>query len=276
MYCESSGTNVRSHGLAFYIFDHILLFMPRYFIELAYKGTRYSGFQIQQNALTIQAELEKAMQVYFRQAFALTGSSRTDAGVHARQNYFHFDTTLAITQDQVYNLNALLPGDIAVKRIVQVPEEAHCRFHATAREYRYYIYRQKDPFLADRAYFYPYKLEPAVLNEAAAVIKEYRDFTSFSKRNTQVKTFFCDIALAEWSTEKDGLVFHVKANRFLRGMVRGLVGTMLRVGRGNMSINGLRQVIEAKNCAGADFSAPPQGLFLETVHFPENILPVGE
>jgi tRNA pseudouridine38-40 synthase len=250
--------------------------MPRYFIELAYKGTRYSGFQIQQNALTIQAELEKAMQVYFRQPFSLTGSSRTDAGVHARQNYFHFDTALPIAQDQVYNLNALLPGDIAVKRIVQVPEEAHCRFHAIAREYRYYIYRLKDPFLADRAYFYPYKLEPAVLNEAAAVIKEYRDFTSFSKRNTQVKTFFCDIALAEWTTEKDGLVFHVKANRFLRGMVRGLVGTMLKVGRGSMSINGLRQVIEAKNCAGADFSAPPQGLFLETVHFPENILPVGE
>ena len=248
--------------------------MPRYFIELSYKGTRYSGFQVQQNALTIQAELEKAMQVFFRQPFSLTGSSRTDAGVHARQNYFHFDTDLSIQPGQVYNLNALLPGDIAVTRIVQVTDDAHARFHATAREYRYYIYQVKNPFLADRGYFYPYKLDLALLNEAAAVIREHSDFTSFSKRNTQVKTFLCQLSLAEWMEEGDCMVFHVTANRFLRGMVRGLVGTMLRVGRGHIGIAELRQIIEAKNCAGADFSAPPQGLFLETVYFPENIFTI--
>lgn len=242
--------------------------MPRYFIEVAYKGARYSGFQVQQNAVTVQAEMEKALQTLFRQPFALTGSSRTDAGVHALQNYFHFDTELVITTEQLYNVNAILPPDIVAKRIIPVADDAHCRFHATAREYRYFIYQSKNPFLNDRAYFYPYQLQLPLLNEAAAVLKEYHDFTSFSKRNTQVKTFLCNIMHAQWQWEADCLVFQVKGNRFLRGMVRGLVGTMLRVGRGQMDIAQLRQVVEARDCSQADFSVPAHGLFLVAVQYP--------
>lgn len=242
--------------------------MPRYFIEVAYKGTRYSGFQVQQNALTVQYEVEKALQTRFREPFALTGSSRTDAGVHALQNYFHFDTPLQLEAAHVYNINAILPPDIVTKRIVQVADDAHSRFHATAREYRYYIYQSKNPFLNDRAYYYPYHLQLDVLNEAAAVLKEYRDFTSFSKRNTQVKTFLCELQQAQWQQENDCLVFHVRGNRFLRGMVRGLVGTMLRVGRGYINMGQLREAVEAKDCSRADFSAPAQGLFLVAVHYP--------
>ncbi|RFM25737.1 tRNA pseudouridine(38-40) synthase TruA [Deminuibacter soli] len=242
--------------------------MPRYFIEVAYKGTRYSGFQVQQNALTIQSEVEKALHTRFRQPFALTGSSRTDAGVHALQNYFHFDSDLTLLPGQVYNLNAILPSDIVVKRIVPVADDAHSRFHATAREYRYYLYQAKNPFLNDRAYYYPYHMQLDVLNEAAAVLKEYQDFTSFSKRNTQVKTFNCTLLVSEWVQEGECLVYHVKGNRFLRGMVRGLVGTMLRVGRGYINIAGLRAAVEAKDCSRADFSAPAHGLFLKAVHYP--------
>jgi len=246
--------------------------MARYFIEVAYKGTRYSGFQVQDNADTIQSELEKAMEILFRKEFHLTGSSRTDAGVHALQNFFHFDADLVIAPEKLYNLNALLPNDIVVVNIFKVKEGAHCRFQAIAREYRYYIYQRKDPFLEDNAWFYPYQLDMCLLNSAAAVVKNYTDFTSFSKRNTQVHNFHCDIQISEWLTEKDTLVYHVKANRFLRGMVRGLVGTMLKVGRQQLSVEGFKNIIEAKDCTLADFSTPAHGLFLVAVHYQADIL----
>jgi tRNA pseudouridine38-40 synthase len=241
--------------------------MPRYFLEVTYKGTAYSGFQVQHNAVTIQSAVEKALQVLLRDPISLTGSSRTDAGVHALQNYFHFDTPLELQEKLLYNLNAILPGDIAAKSLRRVADDAHSRFHAIAREYRYYIYRHKEPFLADRAYFFPYSLDLAALNTAAAVLMEYQDFTSFSKRNTQVKTFICAIQHSFWQEEGDTIIYNVKANRFLRGMVRGLVATMLRVGRGTLTIEGFRQIIEAKDCGKADFAAPPQGLFLVKVHY---------
>lgn len=241
--------------------------MQRYFIELSYSGTAYAGFQIQENAPTIQSEVEKALAVFFKQAFSLTGSSRTDAGVHALQNYFHFDTETEIPQRVVYNINAILPPDIAVKRIFLVQQDAHCRFNAVSREYRYYVYREKDPFLRDRAYFFPYPLQLEQLNAAATLIKEHTDFTSFSKRNTQVKNFLCNIVESRWTDENNCLVYTVKANRFLRGMVRGLVGTMLQVGRGKTDIEGFRKIIESRNCAHADFSVPGHGLFLCSVNF---------
>lgn len=241
--------------------------MSRYFLELSYKGKAYAGFQIQDNALSVQEEVQKALKVYFRQSPELTGSSRTDTGVHALQNFFHFDWDGDIEEKSLYNLNALLPGDIAVRRIIRVKDEAHCRFDAIAREYKYYIYRSKDPFLQDRAYYYPYTLDLAALQEAAGVIPEYSDFTSFSKRNTQVKTFNCELTVSEWKQEPDTLIYTVKGNRFLRGMVRGLVGTMLQVGRGRKSIGEFRGIIEAKNCALADFSVPGHGLFLVEVEF---------
>ena len=245
--------------------------MLRYFIEVAYKGTKYAGFQIQQNANSVQAEIEKALRVFFKQAITLTCSSRTDAGVHALSNYFHFDAANLPAQEDlvnaVYNLNAILPTDILVKRIYKVANNAHSRFDAHSRAYRYSVYQHKNPFIEDRAYYYPYKLDIDKLQAAAAILKEYTDFTSFSKRNTQVKTFNCTILKSEWSLQDDCTIYNVEANRFLRGMVRGLVGTMLKAGTGKISTDIFRSIIESKDCTKADFSVPPQGLFLLNVRY---------
>lgn len=240
--------------------------MPRYFIEVAYRGTHYSGFQVQQNANSIQAEIEKALKIYFRSEFVLTGSSRTDAGVHALQNYFHFDSEIEI-KDAAYQLNAILPDDIVVKRIFKADNDAHCRFDATSREYRYYVYEKKDPFVEDRAYYYPYSLDIDRMRAAAAEVLLHTDFTSFSKRNTQVKSFQCSVIKSEWLRENDMWVYNVIANRFLRGMVKGLVGTMLQVGRGKIDVRAFREIIVSQDCMKADFSVPSHGLFLVSVNF---------
>lgn len=241
--------------------------MPRYFIEVSYKGTNYSGFQVQQNANSVQAEIEKAMVIFYKQKFELTGSSRTDTGVHAFQNFFHFDTEITI-MDDAYNLNAILPDDIVVKRIFKVDDNAHCRFDALSREYRYYIYQNKNPFLQDRAYYVPYSMDIELLQQAAEEIMKHTDFTSFSKRNTQVKSFMCNIYASEWVQEADCVVYKIKANRFLRGMVKGLVATMLLVGKKKISLDEFRSIIETKDCTKADFSVPPDGLFLVKLTFP--------
>jgi tRNA pseudouridine38-40 synthase len=246
--------------------------MPRYFLEVAYKGTNYSGFQIQDNAGSVQEEIEKAFNVLFREKVSLTGSSRTDTGVHALQNYFHFDLERGIESRKMYNLNAILPRDIAVKGIYAVGEGAHCRFDATGRQYRYYIHRRKDPFLDGRAYFYPYKLDKKLLEAAAALLLQYTDFTSFAKRNSQVKTFICAVRESRWFVENDCLVYQVEANRFLRGMVRGLVGTMLQVGRGKVTLAEFEEIIRTKDNRHADFSVPGHGLFLFRVYFSDSIL----
>ena len=256
----------------------------RYFIETSYKGTAYSGFQIQQNSNTIQAEIEKALQIYFKQSFTLTGSSRTDAGVHALQNYFHFDVERELAHDSkdlekspelseleksVYHLNAILPSDIVLRRIFRVADDAHCRFDAVSREYQYFIYKSKDPFLEDRAYFFPYKTDIGKLKECADVILLHKDFTSFSKRNTQVHNFMCEIKHSEWTEEKNTLIYSVKSNRFLRGMVKALVGTMLRVATQKISVDEFKNIIESRDCTGADFSVPSHGLFLVKVAYPD-------
>lgn len=248
--------------------------MSRYFIEVAYKGTAYHGFQKQQNAITVQSEVEKALLILYKQNIGLTGSSRTDSGVHALQNFFHFDTDILIDdRKMIYQLNSLLTNDIAVNNIVEVNASAHCRFNALSRSYEYHICQTKHPFLVDRSFYYPYQIDIDLMNEAASILFCYQDFTSFSKRNTQVKTFRCDIAIAEWKwvNKKDELVFYVTANRFLRGMVRGLVGTMLKVGRGMISPRDFKKIIEIKDCRKADFSVPPQGLFLTQVIYSETI-----
>jgi tRNA pseudouridine38-40 synthase len=245
--------------------------MPRYFIEVAYKGTNYSGFQEQQNANSIQAEVEKALLVFFKTGFLLTGSSRTDAGVHALSNYFHFDAVTVFSPDQlkksVYNLNSILPRDIVVKSINPVADAAHCRFDALYREYEYYIYQSKDPFLSERAYFYPYRLDMDALNMAAGLLMQYTDFTTFSKRNTQVKSFNCSIIKSRWHVKDGCIVYNVCANRFLRGMVKGLVGTMLRVGTNRISQQQFKAIVEGRDCSKADFSVPAQGLFLMGVKY---------
>ena len=253
--------------------------MPRYLLEVAYKGTNYSGFQSQHNANTIQAEIEKAFSILHKEKTILTGSSRTDAGVHALQNFFHFDTNSPLhlwrgvggEAEFTYKMNAILPGDIVVKQIVPVADDAHCRFDALSREYKYYIYRYKNPFLKEIAFYYPYTLDIETMQQAAAIIKEYDDFTSFSKRNTQVKSFKCEIRESEWYRENDCLVYHVKANRFLRGMVRALTATMLKIGRELMSIKQFREIIEAKDCTKSSFAVPAKGLFLVSVVYPSNL-----
>lgn len=241
--------------------------MPRYFLEVSYKGTAYSGFQSQENANTIQAEVETAFEILQKERLVMTGSSRTDAGVHALQNFFHFDYDGTINPKFVYKINAILPPDIVVKNIRRVSDEAHCRFDAFSREYKYYIYQQKNPFLADRAYYFPFKLDVPLMQQAAEILKEYNDFTSFSKRNTQVKTFQCNILESRWLNENDCLVYNVKANRFLRGMVRALTATMLKAGRGKISLEEFRQIIEAKDCTKASFAVPAHGLFLVSVQY---------
>ena len=248
--------------------------MQRYFIEVFYNGARYAGFQIQQNANSIQAEIEKALAIFFKEQLQLTCSSRTDAGVHALSNYFHFDAVSAIVSfsDEAlamaaYNLNAILPGDIVIKKISKVATKAHCRFDATSREYRYYIYQRKDPFLADRAYYYPYKLDLTLLQAAADQLLNTTDFSSFSKKHTQVKSFLCQLKKSQWHQKGDTIIYNVEGNRFLRGMVRGLVGTMLRVGTGKTSLSGFQHIIDARDNTLADFSVPAHGLFLEKVNF---------
>ena len=242
----------------------------RYFLEVAYKGTGYSGFQVQQNALTVQGEIEKAFQTLFKTAVELTGSSRTDSGVHALQNFFHFDWPDIFHQKWIYNLNAILPPDIVVKSITKVCDGAHCRFDALSRTYHYHIYQYKNPFLADGSYYYPYSLDFEKLNSAAAILMTYTDFTSFSKRNTQVKTFNCSILQSEWVRSDDQFIYMVSANRFLRGMVRALTATMLKVGRGIISIESFRDIIEAKDCRKAFFDTPAHGLTLIKVAFDNN------
>jgi tRNA pseudouridine38-40 synthase len=246
--------------------------MSRYFLEVSYKGTNYSGFQIQKNANSVQAEIERALQVLQKEKISLIGSSRTDAGVHALQNFFHFDFDGEVNAHFTYKMNAILPSDIVLQKLIPVREEAHCRFDAISREYKYFIYRHKDPFLADRAFYFPYKLNLDLMKEAATLIKGYKDFTSFSKRNTQVKTFNCSILESKWDREDECLVFYVKADRFLRGMVRALVATMLKIGRGKMAIAEFKNVIEEKDCSKASFAAPSKGLFLLKVNYPKNFL----
>ncbi len=242
--------------------------MPRFFVEVAYKGTHYAGFQIQANANTIQAEIEKAFHIYFRQKFELTGSSRTDAGVHALQNFFHFDTNENIKNIPIeasYHLNAILPKDIVVKSIFKVDSNAHCRFDAVSRSYEYTLYQSKDPFLEDTACYYPYPLSVDLLNEAALIIKSNTDFQSFSKKNTQVKTFDCAIMESSWAFDGNKIRYQVKGNRFLRGMVKGLVGTMLKVATGKISIVDFEAIIKDHAVSKVDFSMPPQGLVLVRV-----------
>ena len=247
--------------------------MFRYLIEVKYKGTAYGGFQIQENVNTVQAEVEKALSVFFRMPFELTGSSRTDAGVHALQNYFHFDTEVDFAsgrlQSAVYHINAILPEDIVLLSIISVKDDFHCRFNALSREYHYHIYRQKDPFMQDRGYFFPYKLDIELLDKCAAELMQHTHFESFAKKNSQVKTFACTIYRSEWVEVGDSLIYKVEANRFLRGMVRGLVGTMLRAGAGKLNIDDFTAIITGREQSKADFSVPPQGLFLMHVRYPK-------
>lgn len=249
--------------------------MTRYFIEVMYDGTAFHGSQIQNEIPTVQLELNKAISTLLRKKIDTLGASRTDEGVHALANYYQFDVEENLMPQFHYKLNAILPFTIAVNKIFRcVGEPINARFDATERKYRYRIYDKKNPFYQNRAFYYPFKIDRNILKDTAAIIKEYQDFETFSKRNTQAFTFLCDIKASYWEEREDQLHYIVKANRFLRGMVRGLVGTQLQVARGKISFDNFRTIIESKDCNNADFSVAGHGLYLEEIVYPEGKLEV--
>lgn len=247
--------------------------MPRYFLEVMYKGTAFHGSQLQGEQQTVQLAINKTLTTLFRTPVESFGASRTDEGVHALCNFYHFDTEVELHPIFLYKMNAILPGEIAVKKMYHsVDAGLNARFDATSRQYRYRIYTRKDPFLSKLAYYFPFQIEQGVLNETSNAIKEYEHFESFSKRNTQSKTFICNIYQSYWEARGEEMHYIVEANRFLRGMVRALVGTQLQVARGKNSVGEFRKIIEAKDCTLADFSVPGYGLYLEEIKYPDGAL----
>lgn len=243
--------------------------MARYFIHLAYNGSAYCGWQTQPELPTVQLTLEQALSTLLRQEVAVVGCGRTDTGVHASDFYAHFDADTGFDADNiVFKLNNMLPPDIAIFSIFRVTDNAHARFDATARTYQYHVSTLRLPFRQGqytRIYFTP---DVELMNKAAKVLMEYDDFTSFAKLHTQVKTNICHLSEAHWDRVGDELVFTIRSNRFLRNMVRSVTGTLLDVGRGKLSIEGLREIIESKDRCAAGVSMPACGLFLTKVEYP--------
>lgn len=247
--------------------------MPRYFTYLSYNGKNYCGWQTQPNGKTVQEELEKALETLLRHQTRITGAGRTDAGVHAAYMVAHFDTEKPIENLIEFSerLNRILPLDIAIKKTEEVKPDAHARFDATSRTYKYYVTREKDVFRHDTAYKLHGNVDFELMNKAAETLFDYTDFTSFSKLHTDVMTNNCKIMHTQWTEENGQWVFTIKADRFLRNMVRAIVGTLLEVGRGKMSIDQFRAVIEAKDRCKAGFSVPGHALFLVEIKYPFNI-----
>ena len=247
--------------------------MPRYFIYLSYDGSNYHGWQVQPNAPTVQEKLESALSLLMRTPISVTGAGRTDTGVNASTMVAHADFSEEIDCKQIaYRLNKILPPDIAIHYIRRVNDSAHARFDATSRRYRYYVSTAKNPFNRRYTCRLTGEIDFDAMNEAAAVLPEYTDFTSFSKLHTDTKTNNCKIAYARWSRlSADEWVFEIEADRFLRNMVRAIVGTLLMIGRGKIAKEQIREIIEKKLRSEAGDSAPAQALFLEEVKYPEDL-----
>lgn len=246
--------------------------MKRYFIYLAYNGENYCGWQIQPNGMSVQETIEKALSILLRGTTPIVGAGRTDAGVHARMMIAHFDSEQNLNLKELSKkLNSILPKDISIYKVVEVKPDAHARFDATSRLYRYYITTQKDPFLHHLKYKVFGDLDIDAMNACANILFEYQDFTSFSKLHTDVKTNNCKIMIAEWEKQNDDYVFTIKADRFLRNMVRSVVGTLLEVGRNKINTNDMRKIIEAKDRGAAGTSVPAHALFLEEVEYDNHI-----
>lgn len=244
----------------------------RYFLEVAYKGTHYHGWQIQDNAKSVQEVIQNALSTLLRSKVSTMGSGRTDTGVHAKQQFLHFDYTKEIDgADFLKRINAILPFDIAGLGLRKVSPEAHARFDAVLRKYEYHLINWKNPFLKDLAWHCYYKLDVQAMNNAAALLLEYRDFECFSKTHTDVHNFNCEIKEAHWEQKEGGLIFHITANRFLRGMVRAIVGTLVDVGRKKIEPEKFREVIQSKSRSKAGSSVPPDGLYLSQVIYPQRI-----
>jgi tRNA pseudouridine38-40 synthase len=248
--------------------------MQRYFIKISYKGTAYHGWQVQQNANSVQAELDNALKTVFEEPIETVGCGRTDTGVHAREFYAHFDAEREDLEDQYwkFKLNSFLSQDIVCHKIYKVPADAHARFDAISRTYKYYITRERNPFLTDRAYYLYGSLNLEKIKEATKILFDYTEFSCFSKSRTQVKTDICKIMQAEWEEKDNQIIFTITADRFLRNMVRAITGTLIEVGRKKISSDDLRNIIEGKSRSAAGASVPALGLFLEKVIYPEGLI----
>lgn len=240
----------------------------RYFIHLAYKGTNYHGWQSQPDAISIQECIEKALQTLLRNPISIVGAGRTDSGVHAKEMFAHFDFNENIDAKKlVRKLNSFLPKDIAIFNILNVHDEAHARFDATKRTYEYYIHTQKNAFECDDSWYYSHVLNLEKMNEACKILFDYIDFECFSKTHTDVNTFNCKIHEAFWKQNGNQLVFTISADRFLRNMVRAIVGTMINIGLEKITLEDFKKIIESKNRNKAGFSVPAHGLYLSKIEY---------
>ena len=246
----------------------------RYFIELSYDGTPFVGWQRQPSGDSVQSCLEDALSILFRKPLSIVGAGRTDAGVHAHQLFAHVELDEHVDQDFTFRLNKLLPKEIAVRNIIAVAQDAHARFDAVSRSYRYHITTQKNPFLQKRSYQFAKPLDLDLMNQAAKILIDHEDFKCFSKSKTDVKTYVCDIQQVHWQQNGSELVFFIQANRFLRNMVRAIVGTLIEVGLRKISISDFEAILASRDRSQAGYSVPAHGLYLEKVNYPKHIFAV--
>jgi tRNA pseudouridine38-40 synthase len=250
----------------------------RYFIQLSFNGKNYCGWQTQKNGNSVQSELNSALSTLLRKKINVVGCGRTDAGVHAEKFFAHFEVKdidlLSSKERLIDKWNRFLPKDIVIKDLFAVDQEANARFSAVSRTYEYRISLVKDPFLEELTFYFPGLLDIQLMNDAANIIKEYSDFTSFSKLHTQTATNNCKISEASWRRTDNHLIFSITSNRFLRNMVRAIVGTLLDIGRKKINLKDLREIIESKNRSNAGTSVPAKGLFLVDIRYPETILAI--
>jgi len=250
-------------------FNISLLAMGKYFLKLAYNGKNYHGWQSQPNAVTVQQTLEEALSLLWRTPIDIVGAGRTDSGVHAKEMFAHFNFEEELDADfWVKKLNSYLPKDIVIFDIIKVSDNAHARFDATLRSYEYRIHSYKNPFINEDSWYFSHPLNLSKMNEACKILFEYQDFECFSKTNTDVNTFNCKISKANWIENENQLVFSISADRFLRNMVRAIVGTMIEIGLEKIPPSHLHNIIISKNRSEAGFSVPAHGLYLTEVKYP--------
>lgn len=243
----------------------------RYFFEVAYQGTGYHGWQIQENASSVQIVIEKALFTLIQSPIPITGSGRTDTGVHALRQFFHADLPSIDIKDFLYKINKVLPPDISINSIQKVNPKAHARFDAVVRSYTYHIIHHKNPFLKDRAWLLYKRLDLVRMNQAADLLLQYKNFESFSRVKTDVTSFLCKVTEAQWNQTTHGLVFNITSNRFLRGMVRAIVGSIVEVGQHRISIEAFEKMIRDQDRKIAGPSAPAKGLFLSNIKYKDEI-----
>lgn len=245
----------------------------RYFLTLAYNGTSFHGWQRQPNATSVQQALEEALTTLLRKPIAITGAGRTDTGVHAKEMMAHFEGDLSLEEEEnlPYLLNRFLKEEIVIYRLDKVKADAHARFDATVRTYEYHLGFQKNPFKQQLYYYFHQPVSVEKMNEAAKILLEYEDFEAFAKTHSDVKTFLCNVTRADWESTAEGAIFTITANRFLRNMVRAIVGTLLEIGTGKIEVVDMHKIIQSKNRGEAGFSVPAAGLYLTKIQYPKSI-----